>query len=123
MLADFFKLNRPFEKFDQDAFSVQLRTSRHICNVLYEPELLEKRKITGVKFENTSFSKTRIHAVTFAKCVFEDCLFIGTSFRSVEFHDCSFHNCNFYKSTFEAVYAKPGQFRNAITEGTYANIA
>jgi hypothetical protein len=123
MLKDFFKLNGRFEKFNKANFFTHLRTSRHICNVLYESDSLEKKKITDFKFENVSFSKTHINQVTFSSCVFNDCLFIVTTFKSVEFHDCTFQDCNFFKAKFESVYAKPRQFRKAITDDRYSNIA
>jgi len=123
MLNDFFKLNLPFEKFDTETLLSHLKTSKHICNVLYEPTILEKQNISGVVFENVSFSKTTIEKVTFNDCVFRDCLFIGTEFSSVEFHDCEFDNCNFYKAKFTDVYAKPSQFRKAIKDKNYSNIA
>jgi hypothetical protein len=123
MLRDFFKLNEPFSVFDSEQFLEHLRTSKHICNVRYAPDTFENRKIRGVTFENVSFSKTRLSRLTFNQCRFIDCLFIGTDFDSVEFHDCDFSDCNFYKSVFRNVYARPHQFRNAITESKYANIA
>ena len=123
MLKNFFKLNSPFESFDSEKFEEQLQVSKHLCNILYSPEKLTSKKITGVTFENISFSKTLISKVTFQKCVFEDCLFIGTEFNSVEFHDCIFENCNFFKSKFHSVYAKPIQFRKAITDTKFSNIA
>jgi hypothetical protein len=123
MLNNFFKLNLPYDNFNLDQFDSHLRTSKHICNVLYEPNTLENKKISDVTFENVSFSKTTIENSTFTKCKFKDCLFIGTVLRSVEFHDCCFKDCNFFKSLFESVYAKPRQFRNAITEDKYSNIA
>ncbi|MCW8813305.1 MAG: ion channel [Ignavibacteriaceae bacterium] len=123
MLNDFFKLNTPFETFDSERFDNQLIVSKHLCNILYSPEQLTSKKITGVKFENVSFSKTTISKLTFKECLFKDCLFIGTEFDSVEFHDCVFENCNFFKSKFISVYAKPRQFRKAITDSKFSNIA
>lgn len=123
MLKDFFRLNKPFNKFDRQALASHLKTSKHICNILYEPDLYDEDKVNAVTFENVSFSKTTINNVTFSNCTFQDCLFIGTGFSSVEFHDCAFENCNFFKSTFHAVYARPHQFRKAITDEKYANIA
>lgn len=123
MLKDFFKLNEPFEKFDWDKLSLQLRTSKHICNVLYEPASLGDLRISDITFENVSFSKKKLSRLTFSNCEFKDCLFIGTVLNDVEFHDCKFENCNFFKSTFTSVYGKPNQFRMAITEKRYANIA
>lgn len=123
MLKDFFKLNSPFERLNSDEFDNQLLVSKHLCNILYSPEKLTSKKIQGVKFENVSFSKTVISKLTFQECIFEDCLFIGTEFDSVEFHDCTFNNCNFFKSKFNSVYAKPSQFRKAITDERFSNIA
>jgi hypothetical protein len=123
MLKDFFNLNSPFETFDSENFLAHLLTSKHICNVLYKPDGLVDQKIRNVVFENVSFSKTTIERVTFNDCTFNDCLFIGTEFSSVEFHDCKFFCCNFYKAKFSDVYAKPGQFRHAINDKKYSNIA
>ena len=123
MLNDFFKLNTPFQTFDRLTLVSHLKTSKHICNVLYEPDTFDKQKVSGITFENVSFSKTTISSVTFTECTFKDCLFIGTDFNSVEFHDCVFDNCNFFKSSFHSVYARPHQFRKAITDTKYANIA
>jgi hypothetical protein len=123
MLQDFFKLNSPFEKFDTDTLISHLKTSKHICNVLYEPNTLMELNISKIVFENVSYSKTTVEKVTFNDCVFRDCLFIGTEFLSVEFHDCEFDNCNFYKAKFKDVYAKPSQFRKAITDKNHSNIA
>jgi len=123
MLIDFFKLNPPFEEFDETRMDSQLKTSRHIINVLYKPECLFSKKIYGITFENISLSKTTIEKCTFRNCIFKDCLFIGTRFVSVEFHNCQFINCNFFKSTIEKVYAKPHQFRDAIKDKAFANIA
>ena len=116
MLRDFFRLNEPFSRFESEEFSQHLRTSKHICNVYYAPDTLQDRKIKSVTFENVSFSKTQLLRLTFNECIFVDCLFIGTQFNSVEFHDCEFRNCNFFKSVFRNVYAKPQQFRKAITD-------
>ncbi|MCI0427902.1 MAG: pentapeptide repeat-containing protein [Nitrospiraceae bacterium] len=123
MLKDFFRLNLPFERFDRHSFLQHLRASKHICNVLYESGSFENERMSGITFENVSFSKTAIRRVTFSSCVFKDCLFIGTVFDSVEFHDCHFEHCNFYKSKFASVYGKPKQFRKAITDKRYSNIA
>lgn len=123
MLKDFFKLNAPFEEFDEGRMGSQLSTSKHIVNVLYRPDTLSSKKISGITFENVSLSKTKIEKYTFENCMFKDCLFIGTSFLQVEFHGCQFEDCNFFKSTFEKVYGKPMQFRRAIQNNSYANIA
>lgn len=123
MLKDFFKLNPYFETFDRDKFESQLRISKHLCNILYSPENLDFQKISDTTFENVSLSKTIISKSTFNKCIFKDCLFIGTEFNEVEFHDCSFENCNFFKAKLNSVYAKPRQFRKAITDVRFSNIA
>lgn len=123
MLRDFFKLNKPFEIFDFETLVSHLKTSKHICNMLYEPTSFYDQKISGVIFENSSFSKTTIKNTTFKNCSFKDCLFIGTVFEDVEFHDCKFESCNFFKSIFNKVYAKPHQFRKAIADYKYSNIA
>lgn len=129
MLDDFFKLNRPYETFNEARMASQLSTSKHVCNVLYQPEILSpetlsKRSVENIKFENVSFAKTTIKALNFKKCEFMDCLFIGTEFTDgVRFHDCKFINCNFFASKFIALYGKPHQFQKAITDQKYANIA
>lgn len=123
MLQDFFKLNSPFVRFNREELLEHLRTSKHIHGVLYEPDSLEDHTFHEITFENVSFSKTKLHRITFNACVFKDCLFIATHFDSVEFHDCSFQDSNFYKSEFTRVYAKPSQFRRAISDDRYANIA
>ena len=123
MLKNFFKLNTPFEEFDEARMDSQLKTSKHIVNVLFKPDTLSEKKIIGTTFENVSLSKTLIDKCTFRDCIFKDCLFIGTKFAHVEFHGCQFVNCNLYKSTFEKVYGKPQQFRSAIQDKAYANIA
>lgn len=123
MLTDFFKLNTPFERFDRESLAYHLKTSKHICNVLYQPDTFSEEKVQGVTFENVSFSKTKISNVTFTSCTFKDCLFIATEFNSVNFHDCVFVNCNFFKSIFHAVYGRPNQFRKAIMDSKFSNIA
>lgn len=123
MLKNFFKLNSDFEVFDVDRFRGHLKTSKSFQNIRYEPDELSKEKINSVTFENVSFSKTAIREVTFTNCKFSDCLFIGSTFQDVELHHCSFVNCNFYKVDFQNLYAKPIQFRKAIIDPNYANIA
>jgi len=123
MLKEFFKLNQPCKSLDLCEFNEQLRVSKHLCNILFSPEKLSSKRITGIIFENVSLSKTNISKVTFNECTFKDCLFIGTVFDSVEFHDCSFENCNFFKAKLNSVYAKPDQFKKAITDPQYSNIA
>ena len=123
MLKDFFKLNTPFEEFDSDRMDSQLKTSKHIINVLYRPDGLSLKKISNTIFENVSLSKTKIEKCTFKNCMFKDCLFIGSNFTQVEFHGCQFINCNFFKSKFSGVYGKPNQFRLAIQNEFHSNIA
>ena len=123
MLNDFFKLNQPFKPFDLDEFNEQLHVSKHLCNILFSPEELSSKRINGITFENVSLSKTNINKVTFKECRFIDCLFIGTVFDSVEFHDCYFENCNFFKVKLKSVYAKPDQFKKAIVDARFSNIA
>ncbi len=103
--------------------SSQIKTSRHIVNVLYRPDELNNKRVENIKFENVSFSKTRIEKCTFKNCVFEDCLFIGSELNEVSFHDCEIKNCNFFKSKFRQIYGRPEQFKNAITNRKYSNIA
>lgn len=123
MLNDFFKLNGQFEEFDTERMVSQLKTSKHIVNVLYRPDKFTEKKVDDVTFENVSLSKTVIERCTFKKCIFKDCLFIGTEFFDVEFHGCKFVNCNFFKSKFSSVYGKPDQFKDAILDPSYSNIA
>ena len=123
MLKDFFKLNQPFKSLNLDEFHEQLHVSKHLCNILFSPEELSSLRVAGIIFENVSLSKTNISKVTFKECTFKDCLFIGTVFDSVEFHDCSFENCNFFKAKLNSVYAKPNQFKKAITDAQFSNIA
>jgi Pentapeptide repeats (9 copies)/Ion channel len=81
-----------------------------VSNVVFDPSFWvtpPKRKIRGVRFQNTSFSKAILSEVTFTDCGFEDCLFLGTQFREVEFHSCHFVNCNFWKASFRQVYLDP----------------
>ena len=119
----FFKLNAPFHTFDREQLIANLQTSKHIYSILYKSDALEDQRISGTTFENVSFSKTNIQRVTFSNCIFIDCLFIGTQITLVEFHDCTFKDCNFFKSKFTQVYAKPAQFRKAISDVQYANVA
>ena len=126
MLDNFFKLNNAIKAIKIEslsAFEERLKTSKHLCNLSYWPAELKKIKIEGIKFENVSFSKTTIDGVTFKNCTFTDCLFIGVNFINGSMHGCSFTNCNFFKATFKLVYAKPHQFKDAIQENRYANIA
>lgn len=123
MLKDFFHLDGTFEEFDEGRMSSQIKTSKHIVNVLFRPDELKEKKIEGIKFENVSLSKTRIEKCTFKNCSFEDCLFIGSSFSEVEFHKCTFKNCNFFKSKFSKIYGRPEQFKDSVIDKKYSNIA
>ncbi len=112
MLRDFFRLNGPYVTLDEAALVSELRESKDIFAVLYKPDAWPDglKKVSGVLFRNTSFSKTEIQRVTFSRCTFIDCLFIGTNFREVEFHGCIFNDCNMYKSTFNECYIDPTSF-------------
>lgn len=109
MLSNFFKLNAPFEVFDDRQLEQHFKTSRDLRSVLYEPDrwISEPKKFKSFSFTNVSLSKTYFCERTFTDCSFEDCLFIGSSFERVEFHRCKFINCNFHKATFEDCYLDP----------------
>jgi hypothetical protein len=109
MLRNFFKLNEPFQKYDEAQLIGHFRTSNDLQNVLYDPPNWPRdfRGRNNATFKNVSLSKTLIHEVTFKDCTFEDCLFIGTTFDSVEFHNCEFKNCNFYKTDLVDCYFDP----------------
>lgn len=119
----FFTMRVPFEKMNVDQFALALRTSGHIKDVLYEPDVLEDKTINDIEFQNVSLSKTHIQRITFNRCTFRNCLFIGTEFEEVGFHSCSFIDCNFFRSKFKQVYAKPAQFAQAVRKHSYANVA
>ncbi len=126
MIDPFFKLNNGDKALKLESFSIfdeRLKTSKHLCNLLYYPEKLENITIEGITFENFSFAKTTIDNVIFKKCTFTDCLFIGTHFIGGSIHRCQFTRCNFFRATFKGVYAKPSQFKSAIQNNKYANIA
>jgi hypothetical protein len=113
MLQDFFKLNSPFQEFDEQRLTNHFDTSKDLQNVLYAPDVWASglKGINGVTFKNVSFSKTVICEVTFTNCIFEDSLFIGTNFREVQFHNCAFINCNFYKADVVECYLNPESIR------------
>lgn len=126
MTDPFFKLDNGDKALKLESFSFfdeRIKTSKHLCNLLYYPEKLEGITIEGVAFENFSFAKTIIENVIFKNCTFTDCLFIGTHFLNGSIHHCQFIRCNFFRATFKGVYAKPNQFKNAIQNNKYANIA
>lgn len=124
MSDPFFSLKPPFKTLvTEDEMFDLLQNSRHLCNILYKPDEITKRRVKGTIFNNISFSKTIISESDFTNCEFTDCLFIGTDFIRVNFSGCKFVRCNFYKSSFERVYAKPSQFKSAIVDNKYSNIA
>jgi len=125
MLDNFFSLNKPFEDKDETAFEELIQSSKHIHSVLYRPDklIISGKRVENIKFENVSFSKTMIEDLTFRNCTFESCLFIGSTIKNVEFHECEFTDCNFHKVNLENIYAKPHQFKKAISDKNYANIA
>jgi len=125
MKDDFFQISAPFTKMEtEDEFFKLLSQARHINNIMYMPNNLTSKKIVSVTFENVSFSKTELKDVTFERCVFKNCLFIYSIFDGVRFHSCSFNCCNFFRAKFNtSCYAKPGQFKNAVCDDKYANVA
>src|SRR5690606_21921908 len=130
MLTDFFKLNVPFQTFNTEKELVDhLLRSKDLRNVLYEPDILQpipkypKFKIKSTKFNNVSFSKTKLYKVVFINCTFEDCLFIGTEIVKCEFHNCKFKNCNTHKFKITKTYVNPGNFLNCINKIEQSNVA
>lgn len=121
----FFEISKPFTKIETEGdFYKLLDQARHINNIMYMPNKLLSKTIVSVTFENVSFSKTDLKDVTFKNCIFKNCLFISSIFDNVRFHSCSFNCCNFFRAKFNnSSYAKPGQFKNAICDDKYANIA
>lgn len=119
----FFTMRVPFDKMNVDQFALALRTSGHIKDVLYEPDVLEEKTINDIEFQNVSLSKTSLRKLTFNRCTFRNCLFIGTRFEEVGFHSCNFIDCNFFRASFKKVYAKPSQFAQAVRKHRYANVA
>jgi hypothetical protein len=109
MLSDFFRLNMPFEEFDEEKLTNHFKISRDLRSVLYRPDNWpsQPKRLTSFTFHNVSFSKTAFKDMTFTNCHFEDSLFIGSKFLNVEFHRCKFVNCNFYKTEFENCYIDP----------------
>ena len=121
----FFEISKPFKKIETEGdFYKLLDQARHINNIMYMPNKLLSKTIVSVTFENVSFSKTDLKDVTFKNCIFKNCLFISSIFDNVRFHSCSFNCCNFFRAKFNnSCYAKTGQFKNAIWDDKYANIA
>ena len=132
MLNDFFKLNNtPIVISAQADFLNSLRTTDSLRDFLYQPNDLQpatgsphpKIKFLKKTFTNASFSKTLIKDVIFTNCVFKDCLFIGSTIEDCEFHDCRFENVNTHKIEVRNTYLNPDNFKNAITDSKYSNIA
>lgn len=124
MLNDFFKLNQGYVEIRSlDELREHLNTSRHLLNIAYMPDTLVREKLENVTFEEVSFSKTTFQDVTIKNCKFINCLFIGTIFERCSIHDSNFSNCNFFKCKIRDTYAKPFQFKSAIKEDSYSNIA
>lgn len=132
MLNDFFKLNNyPTAFATQADFLNALKTSDSLRDFLYQPDELQptpggahpKLKISDKTFTNASFSKTVIKDVILRKCTFKDCLFIGVSFENCEIHDCKFENVNTHKIEIKETYLSADNFKNAITDRNYSNIA
>ncbi|MFQ1788668.1 pentapeptide repeat-containing protein [Aeromonas veronii] len=124
MLNDFFKLNQGYvEICSPEELRAHLNTSRHLLNIAYMPDTLVREKLENVIFEEVSFSKTTLKNVTIKNCKFINCLFIGTVFERCSIHNSNFNNCNFFKCKFRETYAKPFQFKSAITNKDFSNIA
>jgi Ion channel/Pentapeptide repeats (8 copies) len=113
MLFNFFRLDDPFDTFDEAELIQHFRTSNDLRNVLYEPAEWPKelRRCTSYNFKNVSLSKKLIENCTFRNCYFEDCLFIATVFNNVHFHNCRFTNCNFFKAEVSECYLDPKSIR------------
>jgi Pentapeptide repeats (9 copies) len=109
MLTNFFRLDTPFEEFDEEKLIRHFRVASDLKSTLYQPDRWpnDTRKLKSVTFTNVSLSKTVFENVTFTACEFVDCLFIGSLFTNVEFHRCKFTDCNFYKTEFDRCYIDP----------------
>ena len=57
MLKDFFKLNSRFEEFDEERMSSQIKTSKHIVNVLYRPDELKEKRLMVLNLKMYLFQK------------------------------------------------------------------
>ncbi len=131
MLNDFFKLNTPFTKITELAdLESKLRNTDSLKDFLFVPDLMPpadyghpKIKFRNKTFSNASFSKKLIKDVIFIKCIFKDCLFIGTRIEHCEFQNCKFENVNTHKIEIRKTFLKPEDFKNAITDRKYSNIA
>ena len=129
MLNDFWKLNSPFQQIEtQVSFLQILQHSKHVCNLMYKPNMLQpheypKLKIEDTIFENVSFSKTKIQSTLFSRCIFKDCLFIGVEFEECTIDDCTFKSSNMSYCIFKATYIQPDCLKNIFPFHTFSNIA
>lgn len=127
-LANFFVLDGTPAKYLGDDFKSALQSEEiRDCEirepVRITPASIGQGKVRGKKFENVSFKNKIFSKVIFNDCSFNGCIFIGAKFDRCEFHDCKFVRCNFYKSEFSRVYGKPKQFREAIPDKGFSNVA
>ena len=128
VLENFFKLDGTPAKYEGDAFKIALQeTEIQDCEVRdpveINPNTVGQAKFGKKRFKNVSFKNKRFSRLIFNECSFHGCIFIGAEFDRCEFHNCTFVRCNFYKVEFSRVYGKPKQFRYAIPEEGFANIA
>jgi len=128
VLENFFKLDGTPAKYEGDAFKIALLEAEiQDCEVWepveINPDTVEQTKFWNKRFKNVSFKNKRFSRLIFNECSFHGCIFIGAEFDRCEFHNCTFIRCNFYKVEFSRVYGKPKQFRHAIPEEGFANIA
>lgn len=129
MLKDFWKLNSPFSIIStQDNLQQLLKNSRHLCDILYEPEEFcptsdyPTIKIRDTIFENISFSKTTFKNVLFDNCTFKSCLFIGSSFFKCRISNCKFEDVNMSYCSFTHTYVHPDTLKNIFPK-EYVNLA
>lgn len=129
MLKDFWKLNSPFSIIStQDNLQQLLKNSRHLCNILYEPEEFcptsdyPTIKIRDTIFENISFSKTTFKNVLFNNCTFKSCLFVGSAFFKCRINNCKFEDVNMSYCSFTHTYIHPDTLKNIFPK-EYANLA
>ena len=128
VLENFFKLDGTPVKYEGDALKIALRETEIKDCAIWEPielnpETVEQTKVRNKQFQNVSFKNKRFSRLIFSECSFHGCIFIGAAFDRCEFHNCKFVRCNFYKAEFTRVYGKPKQFRFAIPEKGFANVA
>lgn len=124
-----FQLEEPYKKLSKEDFLEQLKLSKHLTGIFYEPDLLSGPypnrtfKIIDTDFTNVSFSKTELRDIFFHNCNFNSCFFIGTHLNNCEFHNCNFRNVNTHKIKINNTYINPRAFVDNITEFSKANIA